>query len=55
MTNSAPVALAGDELQVPCVDGVERRYLSFDAAAGTGALPSVLDTVRAGTAPERAA
>ena len=47
MANSAPVALAGDELQVPCVDGVERRYLSFDAAAATGALPSVLDAVQA--------
>ena len=45
MVDSAPTALAGDELQVPCVDGVQRRYLSFDAAAATGALPSVLDAV----------
>ena len=32
-----PVPLAGDELRVPCVDGAQRRYLSFDAAAATGA------------------
>jgi selenocysteine lyase/cysteine desulfurase len=30
---------------VPCVDGVERPYLALDAAASTGALPSVLDRV----------
>jgi selenocysteine lyase/cysteine desulfurase len=36
-----PVALVGDELQVPCVDGKDRRYLNFDAAASTGALPEV--------------
>jgi len=42
-----PVALAGDALEVPCADGGQRRYLSFDAAAATGALPSVLDAVQA--------
>src|SRR5271169_2210680 len=47
MTPVVPVALAGDELRVPCVDGGQRRYLSFDAAAATGALPSVLDAVQA--------
>ena len=47
MTAVVPVALAGDELEVPCADGGQRRYLSFDAAAATGALPSVLDAVQA--------
>jgi selenocysteine lyase/cysteine desulfurase len=47
MTAVGPVALAGDALEVPCVDGGQRRYLSFDAAAATGALPSVLDAVHA--------
>jgi selenocysteine lyase/cysteine desulfurase len=42
-----PVSLAGDGLSVPCVDGVERPYLSFDAAASTGALPGVLAAVDA--------
>ena len=47
MTAVVPVALAGDELEVPCADGGQRRYLSFDAAAATGALPSALDAVQA--------
>ncbi len=47
MTAIVPVALAGDELEVPCADAGQRRYLSFDAAAATGALPSVLDAVQA--------
>jgi selenocysteine lyase/cysteine desulfurase len=42
-----PLPLAGDELRVPCVDGGQRRYLSLDAAAATGALPSVLEAVQA--------
>ena len=46
MTAVVPMALAGDDLLVPCVDGGQRRYLSFDAAAATGALPSVLDAVQ---------
>jgi selenocysteine lyase/cysteine desulfurase len=32
---------------VRCVDGIPRPYLSFDAAASTSALPSVLDAVQA--------
>ena len=47
MVAVVPVALAGDALEVPCVDGGQRRYLSFDAAAATAALPSVLDAVQA--------
>ena len=47
MAAVVPVALAGDALKVPCADGGQRRYLSFDAAAATGALPSVLDAVQA--------
>ena len=47
MTAAVPVALAGDALEVPCADGSQRRYLSFDAAAATGALPSVIDAVQA--------
>ncbi|MGH9151497.1 MAG: aminotransferase class V-fold PLP-dependent enzyme, partial [Acidimicrobiales bacterium] len=37
--------LVGDDLAVPCVDGVERPYLSLDAAASTGALPAVAERV----------
>ena len=48
MTASAPpVALVGDGLGVPCVDGTERPYLSFDAAASTSAMQPVLDAVEA--------
>jgi len=47
MGSLVPVALAGDALDVPCADGGQRPYLSFDAAAATGALPSVLDAVEA--------
>lgn len=43
--SNLPVALVGDELLVPCVDGQERTYLSFDAAASTSALPAVADRV----------
>src|SRR5205085_4614352 len=35
------VRLVGDDMLVPCVDGAERPYLSFDAAASTPALPAV--------------
>ena len=50
MTLAAPtaglgVALVGDGLHVPCVDGVERPYLSFDSAASTSALPTVAERV----------
>jgi selenocysteine lyase/cysteine desulfurase len=41
-----PVALVGDGLAVPCVDGRERPYLTSDAAASTSALPAVADRVR---------
>ena len=47
MATDVPVALAGDALDVPCADGGQRPYLSFDAAAATGALPSVVDAVQA--------
>ncbi len=36
-----PVRLVGDDLEVPCVDGTPRPYVSLDAAASTPALPSV--------------
>ena len=35
----------GDDLSVPCVDGVERRYVNLDAAASTSAFPSVMAAV----------
>jgi selenocysteine lyase/cysteine desulfurase len=41
-----PVALVGDDLLVPCVDGVERTYANLDAAASTGALAAVETRVR---------
>lgn len=42
-----PIALHGDDREVPCADGVQRRYLSLDAAASTAALPAVVDRVTA--------
>src|SRR5215469_97705 len=42
-----PVPLVGNGMPVPCVDGTERPYLSFDAAASTGALSQVLAAVEA--------
>lgn len=48
MTTAAlPVALVGDGLRVPCADGAELPYLSFDAAASTSAMQQVLDAVEA--------
>jgi selenocysteine lyase/cysteine desulfurase len=41
-----PLPLVGDGLMVPCVDGIERPYLSFDTAASTSALPSVYQRVQ---------
>jgi len=41
-----PVALVGDDVTVPCVDGEERRYLSLDSAASTPALPAVAERVQ---------
>jgi selenocysteine lyase/cysteine desulfurase len=40
-----PVTLVGDGLEVPCVDGVARPYVSLDSAASTAALPAVADRV----------
>jgi selenocysteine lyase/cysteine desulfurase len=42
-----PIALVGDGVDVPCVDGQHRPYLSLDAAASTAALPAVADRVNA--------
>ena len=39
------IGLVGDDLAVPCVDGMERRYLDLDAAASTSALPVVAERV----------
>jgi len=39
------VALVGDGLPVPCVDGRDRPYLNLDAAASTSALPAVARAV----------
>ncbi|MGH9282485.1 MAG: aminotransferase class V-fold PLP-dependent enzyme, partial [Acidimicrobiales bacterium] len=38
--------LVGDDLEVPCLDGRHRRYVSLDAAASTGALPAVAERVQ---------
>jgi len=43
---SLSVRLVGDDSEVPCVDGRKRRYVGLDAAASTGALPSVADRVQ---------
>jgi len=40
-----PVALVGDGLPVPCLDGRDRPYLNLDSAASTSALPAVADRV----------
>ncbi|MGZ4709194.1 MAG: aminotransferase class V-fold PLP-dependent enzyme [Acidimicrobiales bacterium] len=42
---SLPISLVGDALEVPCIDGVDRPYLSLDSAASTSALPEVADRV----------
>jgi len=41
------IGLVGDGVPVPCIDGVERPYLSLDAAASTPALSEVADRVAA--------
>jgi selenocysteine lyase/cysteine desulfurase len=46
VTGDALARLVGDDLTVPCVDGVERRYLSLDAAASTPALSAVAERVQ---------
>src|SRR5689334_13228338 len=45
MPDVPPIPLVGDDLRVPCVDGVERIACSLDAAASTSALPAVLEAV----------
>lgn len=40
-----PIALVGDDVEVPCADGRERPYLNLDAAASTNALPAVAQRV----------
>jgi selenocysteine lyase/cysteine desulfurase len=41
------IELIGDGLAVPCLDGRERPYSNFDAAASTSALPAVAERVAA--------
>ena len=36
-----PIEVVGDDLEVPCIDGVQRRYVNLDAAASTGAFATV--------------
>jgi selenocysteine lyase/cysteine desulfurase len=45
VTSGPPVALVGDAEAVECVDGNQRPYLSFDAAASTAPLRSVVEAV----------
>lgn len=40
-----PLRLVGDDVEVPCIDGVARRYLNLDAAASTSAFPAVASRV----------
>jgi selenocysteine lyase/cysteine desulfurase len=44
--DTLPIALVGDDLDVPCVDGTHRPYLDLDAAASTSALLTVADRVQ---------
>ena len=44
--SAPPIPLVGDARPVPCADGGERPYLSFDAASSTSALPSVFRRVK---------
>ena len=46
LTGPPGIRLVGDDEAVPCLDGQERRYVSLDAAASTGALPAVADRVQ---------
>jgi selenocysteine lyase/cysteine desulfurase len=41
------IRLVGDDIEVPCVDGTARPYLSLDSAASTPALPAVAERVQA--------
>jgi selenocysteine lyase/cysteine desulfurase len=40
-SESAPCALVGDDVEVPCVDGSSTRYVNLDSAASTSALEAV--------------
>jgi selenocysteine lyase/cysteine desulfurase len=42
-----PAVLAGDDVDVPCVDGQARRHVGLDNAASTAAFASVADRVAA--------
>ncbi len=46
-TVSLPIALVGDDCEVPCVDGTARRYVNLDAAqlAPHRALPADADFI----------
>jgi selenocysteine lyase/cysteine desulfurase len=44
-TGAGLCSLVGDGQLVPCIDGNDRPYLSFDAAASTSALPRVARAV----------
>jgi selenocysteine lyase/cysteine desulfurase len=46
VTGDDGVSLVGDDVDVPCVDGIERRYVSLDAAASTPALSAVARRVQ---------
>ncbi len=46
LPSEAAIRLVGDDLEVPCADGVSRRYVSLDAAASTSALPAVAARVQ---------
>jgi selenocysteine lyase/cysteine desulfurase len=40
-----PIELVGDDLAVPCIDGLKRRYVNLDGAASTSALAAVATRV----------
>ena len=44
-SGGALTELVGDDCQVPCVDGTERRYVNLDSAASTAALPAAAQAV----------
>lgn len=45
-SGSLPHRLVGDEVVVPCADGISRPYLNLDTAASTSALPAVAERVQ---------
>src|SRR3954447_1749960 len=45
MTGDLDIRLTGDDVVVPCLDGLDRTYVSLDAAASTAALPAVVERV----------